>query len=135
MDIDSLLFDNSLSGLEKALGLTGRRHAALSANIANAETPQYRAVDLHFGSELKRAFDQHSGSKLVRTHSQHLEMVRDSAAHLSLDRSGVTKADGNNVDIDLQMGRLRYNTSQYNLAASILRERIQQIKSVLREAM
>ena len=42
---------------QQALGLRQQRHQVLAANIANADTPNYKARDIDFASELKKAVD------------------------------------------------------------------------------
>jgi flagellar basal-body rod protein FlgB len=128
------IFDRTLSGVEKALDLRMRRHQALSANVANVDTPQYRAVELSFAGELKRAFSEPS-EELLRTNSKHLDLVEDSGAHLVSDFSGATKADGNNVDLDLQLAKMNANMSKYTGAAQILQARYRNVRMLLREVM
>jgi len=127
------IFEKNLKGLQRAMDLTLRRNQAITSNIANAETPQYRAIDMDFSRELERAFSQSSGEALQRTNPKHIGTVEGSSAHLVADLSGATKADGNNVDIDVQMGRLAYNSGQYSVAANLLRRQIQIIKMAVRE--
>jgi flagellar basal-body rod protein FlgB len=126
-------FDRTLTGLHKAMDLTWRRNEAIVSNVANAETPQYRAVDLNFGGELARAFGESSES-IARTSSKHLDVSTDSASHLASDLSGATKPDGNNVDIDIQMGRLAYNSGQYSMATDAYRKKLGLLKFAIREA-
>jgi flagellar basal-body rod protein FlgB len=128
------IFDSTVDGLHKQLSLTMRRNEAISSNISNAETPKYRAVDLNFGSELAKAFDA-TKSELRVTNTKHMDMSSSSGAFLMQDFSGATKADGNNVDVDIQMGKLVYNSSKYSAAASILREKFRQIHQIIREAV
>jgi flagellar basal-body rod protein FlgB len=52
------------------MDLSWRKNETIVSNIANAETPQYRAVKLDFGSELDRAFGGHGTEELVRTDTQ-----------------------------------------------------------------
>jgi flagellar basal-body rod protein FlgB len=126
------LFERTAPGIEKALDLTWRRNEAITANIANAETPMYRAVDVNFSSELSRAFGA-SQSEVSKTHSSHMDLSASSGAHLIPDLSGMTKPDGNNVDIDLQMGRLAQNSSKYTQAANLLRKQFQTLNSAIRQ--
>ena len=42
---------------QQALGLRQSRHEVLAANIANADTPNYKARDIDFANELKKAVD------------------------------------------------------------------------------
>lgn len=126
------IFSETLPGLEKALDLTWRRNEAISSNIANAETPGYRATDLSFGQELDRAFNKSTDS-MLKTDAQHMDLSTDSGAHLIPDLSGVTKPDGNNVDLDVQMGQLAYNKGKYSMAATILRKKIGMISNAIRQ--
>ena len=122
-----------MPGLEKALDLTWRRNDAISSNIANAETPGYRAADLNFGQELDRAFGA-SQQSLMKTDAQHLDITTQSGAHLSPDLSGATKADGNNVDLDIQMGQLAYNKGKYAMASGMLRKKLGMLAQAIKVA-
>lgn len=126
------IFDQTTSGLGKLMDLTWQRNSALSSNIANAETPQYKAVDLNFAGELERAFNKQNDD-LKKTNVMHINTEDKSAAHFIPDYSGVTKPDGNNVDIDLQMGRLSYNSGNYSAAARLLRRKLGILKTAIRE--
>ena len=127
------LLDRSISGLQKAMDLHYRRNEAIASNIANAETPQYRAVDLNFAGELDRAFQKNTGD-LMRTNAKHLDVTSNSGAHLESDLSGATKGDGNNVDIDIQMGRLAFTSARYGGAARMLRKKLGLLKLAIRES-
>ena len=129
------LYDKTFGGLTKALDLTWKRNEALASNVANAETPQYRAVDLHFAGELERAFERSATGNVARTDARHLTSVANSEAHLTPDLSGATRPDGNNVDIDLQMGRLRQNSTDYSIAAQLIRKKMQLVKDAIRYGM
>lgn len=126
------MFQETIPGLQKMLNLTWRRNEAITSNIANAETPQYRAVDMNFAQELERAFGEPS-SEIAKTNSKHMDLNRSAEAHYVPDYSGATKPDGNNVDIDIQMGRLAYNSGRYSLAANLIRKQITIIKNAIRE--
>jgi flagellar basal-body rod protein FlgB len=126
------LFDRSVTGLTKSMDLTWRRNQALSSNIANVETPQYRAVDLTFGKELERAFGD-SRESVMRTDGEHMDVSQNQSAHFVADYSGQTKPDGNNVDIDLQMGRLAQNSGDFMNAARLIRRQLGLIRNAIRE--
>jgi flagellar basal-body rod protein FlgB len=126
-------FDRTFTGLHKAMDLTWRRNEAIVSNVANAETPQFRAADLNFGGELDRAFGAQNAS-VSRTNQKHLDVSSNSAAHLASDMSGATKPDGNNVDIDIQMGRLAYNAGQFSMATDAYRKKLGMLKTAIREA-
>lgn len=128
------LFDRSVTGLSRTMDLTWKRNQALSANIANAETPQYRAIDVSFGNELEKAFESQTGS-LAQTNSGHLDnqSTNGDTSKLVNDLSGPTKPDGNNVDLDLQMGRLAQNSGDYANAARLIRRQLGLLRTAIRE--
>lgn len=130
--IDSL-FDRSVGGLEKAMDLTWRRNQALISNVTNAETPMYRALDINFAQELKTAFGKQTES-LTKTDGKHLDITGDGMAHTVLDYSSPTKPDGNNVDMDLQMGRMVQNSGDFMNAAKLIRRQLGIIKTAIRSA-
>jgi flagellar basal-body rod protein FlgB len=129
------LFDRSVSGLSRTMDLTWKRNQALSANIANAETPQYRAIDVSFGGELTKAFqEQDAATAAGRADPGHLPLTgATDSSKLVKDFSGSTKPDGNNVDIDLQMGRLAQNSGDYANAARLIRRQIGLLRTAIRE--
>lgn len=126
------LMDHTFLGLNRALDLTWRRNEAITSNIANTETPLYRAVDLDFGHELDRAFGV-SAEPLTTTNEKHLDVTSNSGSHLISDLRGMTKPDGNNVDIDIQMGQLAYNSQQYSQAADLMKKKLSMLKGAVRE--
>jgi len=126
-------FDRTFTGLQKAMDLSWRRNEAITSNIANAETPQYRAVDLNFAGELSRAFGDQRET-VSRTNARHIDTTASSAAHLASDLSGATKPDGNNVDIDIQMGRLAFNAGAFSGATDAYRKKLGLLKMAIRES-
>ncbi|MBN8549619.1 MAG: flagellar basal body rod protein FlgB [Deltaproteobacteria bacterium] len=127
------IFDNTLPGLTKAMDLTWQRNQAITSNIANAETPQYRAVDVNFEKELETAFGNTTGD-LIKTDARHLDTSGSQSAHFTQDTSGATKADGNNVDIDIQMGKLAYNSGQYSIATNLMRKKLGVLRRIISES-
>jgi flagellar basal-body rod protein FlgB len=127
------IFDRTLSGLQRQLDLTWQRGQAITSNIANAETPQYRAVDVNFGKELERAFERQA-SPIMKTNGKHMDLSAEQGSYLVGDLSGLTKPDGNNVDIDLQMGRLSSNSSAYGNAATLVKKKLSFIRNAIRDS-
>ena len=126
-----LLFDKTLGGLQKNLDLTWKRNESIVSNVANAETPGYRASTLDFAGELDKAFGKQTGL-VARTNERHLDIGEEGNSHLIEDHSGANKADGNNVDIDLQIGQLEYNRGQYGRTADFMRRKMRFLASAIR---
>jgi flagellar basal-body rod protein FlgB len=116
------MFDPTIQGLSNALTVHERRHRVLATNIANLETPGYRAHDTDFRRALKDAFSA--------TAEATGEVPKD-ATRLKEDYDMPARADGNTVDLDLQMAKLADNTSRYTALARIMGKRL----GLLRQAI
>jgi flagellar basal-body rod protein FlgB len=128
------IFDSSMQGLHKNMDMTMKRSEALLSNIANAETPGYRAVDVNFGSELDKAFERQSGA-LIKTNDKHMNIgANTGVAHIVADNTGTMRKDGNNVDIDLQMAKMAKNKGSFNGSAAMIRKKLHMIRQAIRFA-
>ncbi|MCI5065309.1 flagellar basal body rod protein FlgB [bacterium] len=128
------IFDKNTTALEQAMNLYHKRNNALTSNLANIETPQYRAVDLDFKAELNRAFEPEARGALRKTDDQHMDLAREGKAHFVPDYTGMTKGDGNNVDLDIQMGKLTHNSGKYSTAAAVVRKKMQMLRFAIQQA-
>ena len=132
MRILDSIFNETMTGLTKAMDLTWERNKAISSNVANATTPKYRAVDVQFGQELEKAFESTSAEPVLRTHGQHMDLKRTEGGKIVEDLSGATRSDGNNVDLDLQMTALASNAGEFATAAQLIKSTISRIRFAIR---
>ncbi len=130
--VDSM-FDSTFTGLARSLDLYKKRNEALASNIANADTPGYRAVELTFAGELERAFGAKK-EEIIKTNSEHLDLTTNSSAHYLSDLTGATKADGNNVDLDMQMGKLVRNADEYSRAANLVYKKLNFLRNAIQRS-
>jgi flagellar basal-body rod protein FlgB len=126
------IFDKAhLVNLKKAVDAYARRHEVTAQNIANVETPGYRARRLKFEEMLTGAGASIEG---YRTHPDHLPIGRRGLGD-ARPEAVATDSDFdngvNNVDIDAQMADLATNDLSYRLATRLLSQRY----SVLRGAI
>ena len=111
------LFDWVSRGLSQALTLHHRRHEVLATNIANLETPGYRARDLQFKDALKAAFAADEAPPVD--------------ARVVDKPSGVGRVDGNTVDLDMEMTRLAHNRGSYTTYAELLARRLSGLRRAI----
>ena len=125
----NILFDPTMRGLAETLTLTQRRHEVLASNLANVETPGFRARDLDFGSALREAFAVRRQSELGELG----EGEPPEEPHVSVveDRTAPARADGNTVDLDLQMAKLTANGTRYLALARLLGMRIGLVRQAI----
>jgi len=102
--------DLTLLLLEKTLDVCVLRHKVIANNIANVDTPGFKASRVIFEEKLKRALKE----SLLPSELQKIkpELVRGEESSL--------REDLNNVDIEKEMVRLSENTLRYNIYAQLL---------------
>ncbi|MBC3804823.1 flagellar basal body rod protein FlgB [Acetobacterium fimetarium] len=96
-----MIGDSITSALyEKALNGTWQRQKAISNNIANSETPGYKAVAVDFEDELKSEIQKiQTTSASAASKTKNIESIENSQVSV-YSRSSSSRLDENNVDVD-----------------------------------
>lgn len=136
--LDSL-FDN-LPIIQGSLNGLSARQKAIGENIANADTPGYKRLEVSFEGNLRKMMGQKAAE------SDDLDLKTDSKRHFSLGPNAdkplaelrkVTdesyRNDKNNVNIDLEMANLADTNIRYNTMAKLAKDEFDGIKSTLRD--
>jgi flagellar basal-body rod protein FlgB len=126
------LFDGILGPQQQALNVHGRRLELLSANIANADTPGYKARDIDFRAALARATE--STTVATRTDPNHLSLGSAAAGQGDpLYRVPLQPSlDGNTVNTQVEKQAFAEASVRYESALDFLNRRISGLKSALR---
>lgn len=131
------IFDRTMQLLERSLDLRGARQQVIAANIANEETPQYRAKDLNFGQALANAQQGKLPISLVSTQQQHIgpkgSGFRRVQGNIEEVPAGDLPLDANSVNIELEMAKMSDNAQQYNTAATIIAMKFKGLLNVIQE--
>jgi flagellar basal-body rod protein FlgB len=135
--ISKLLFHRtSVPDLEKSLNTYSARQKAITNNIANANTPGYKAKRISFEEEYNKYLNKDSELVGSRTHEKHipigikdLDEVKHSVAYRKdrINDSGI-----NNVDIDHEMALLAENNIRYEMSINIIKKKLQNLKSSIK---
>ena len=126
--------DIALSFQQQALGLRAQRQQILAGNIANADTPNYKARDFEFSAALKEAVAGRSGGSLTlaTTNVAHLPgSSQESTARLMYRSSVQPSADGNTVDMDVERGQFSENAMQYEAGVTFISSQIKTLLSAV----
>jgi flagellar basal-body rod protein FlgB len=113
------LFDTTQLGLERAISGAAMRQSALAANIANANTPNYKPRDVDFHSALQVAFA--SGKR---------ESVAG-ATFAQTTQNDVMRPDGGGVDVDVESAKMAENGLEYQALVQVARGRLDIIESAM----
>lgn len=132
------LGNRAIWALGAALRGTARRHEAISANLANAETPGYARADIAFQDALRAALNRSEPGRvyLAATNDRHISTRPASAAEVTpraVREAGVHRTDGNGVSLDREMALLARNTLQYQALARQLGSRIGMLRTIIME--
>ncbi len=128
-------FDNALGLAPKALDLLGRRTAVLANNIANADTPNYKARELPFQAMLKDAIDGIDPAEPMRvTNPNHIDATPAGSIENDLQyRVPLLPAiDGNTVDLHVEQAAFAENTLQFQASLRFLDNRFKGLISAIR---
>lgn len=99
--------------LEKGLNGSALRHRTISQNIANVDTPNYKAKKVSFEHTLNEAMNR--SLRAYRTDQRHFEFSTSSSEPIiTRSNSTVYNHNSNNVDIDVEMADLAKNQIYYN---------------------
>ncbi len=124
------IFDGLFDLLERNLDIRGLRQRLIASNIANEETPNYKALDIRFKGELDRARER---LQLVTTQKGHVRGSRRTEGVEIVTVGTPSGLDGNSVSLEREMVKLAENTVMYNATARILSLRFQMLKEAIRE--
>lgn len=111
---------NALGLHEQALKFRAQRNQVLSSNIANADTPNYKARDIDFGQALKTA--RTDSISVQRTSDLHQEAWRTTRHGGPLQyRVPMQPAlDGNTVETDVEQAAFAENAVKYRASLAFL---------------
>ncbi len=118
--------------LEALVRFAAARHRAVANNVANAETPGYRAVDVpeaDFRRALARAIRRRKESPVGVFDMKEVASLTEK--FVAAGRGGIVKPNGNDVDLELEMGRMVKNGMLHNLSVALLAHQF----GLLREAI
>ena len=130
----------SFNFMQQSLSLHAQRQEVLSANIANADTPNYKARDFDFSSQLDAALQDSqpsmgSARTLAVTSPGHLAGTASSAIEdpqLGYRIPAQSSLDGNTVDMDMERVNFAENSLHYQADLQMLTNHIHSMTTVMR---
>jgi len=128
----AISFDNALGIHPQALALRERRTEVLAANLANSDTPGYKAQDIDFQSILKNQVASNKGF-LERTDDMHFKPGHINLGDELLYRNPhQASLDGNTVEDHIEQGKYAENSVQYQASLTFLNGKFSGLMSAIR---
>lgn len=129
----SISFDKAFGLHESALNLKAQRAEVIANNLANADTPNFKARDFDFQTALAQASSNQS-SKLTRTHVSHID------SRIGTDIPGLSyripfqpdTGDGNSVEAQIEQTKFAENAMQYQASLRMLDGKIKGLLTAIK---
>ena len=118
------MFDNTTRLLSTTLDYTLRRHKVIAANMANVETPNFKARDLPFDAYLKAG--------LQRVEKNPGASMTFGQPRIVFDTTGELRFDGNNVNAENEMIKLMKNSGRHSLAVDLIKYKFTTLREAIR---
>jgi len=137
------IFPVSVDALTKSLSFLEERHRIISNNIANSDTPGFKAQAAPMGEfqkALAGAIEARRANPAAEFRLERTAHVREGRRGLEVvpvtaagDAAGILRHDGNNVSLDREMANLAENTLLYRTMSDLLRKQFQMLQSAIQE--
>ncbi len=118
--------DKNFTVLHKILQASSARQKVLASNVANAETPGYKSKDVKFSNFLGKEME------LKATNSKHIKSKNSGSSGEVVARENPSWGDGNNVELNAEVGKMQENALTHNAAIKIINSKIGMYKSAIK---
>jgi flagellar basal-body rod protein FlgB len=131
--------DQQMGTLTKAANLRGYRQELLASNIANADTPNYKARDVDFKAALAGAISGRASGALAmsRTAEKHLGgeggavPAAPYGAQMLYRTEFQAAVDGNTVNMDVERSAFAENAVQLESSLTFIREEFRRLQTAI----
>lgn len=125
-------FDQAFGIHEQALKLRAKRAEVLAGNIANVDTPGYKARDFDFNTMLKQ--EMNSSQRLATTNSRHIQSATDIVppSQMGYRVPSQPSLDGNTVDSQLEHSAFASNALEYQASLRFVSGTVRTLKTAIK---
>lgn len=120
--------DKGIQLLEEIIKTSAFRHKVLASNIANADTPGYKAKDVPFSQEVNNQVIGMSATN--PDHFQGTKNPKEVKGMVPVERSA--GPDGNNVALDMELAKMTENGLMYEAGVKLLSRKLMMYKNAVR---
>jgi flagellar basal-body rod protein FlgB len=119
--------DKGFNILHRIINATNKRQRVIASNLANVDTPGYKAKDIKFGNLLDKEM------KLMTTDPKHLGGGENSEVEGELIvQDDLSWGDRNNVELNVEVAKMTENSLIHNAALRILNSKIKMYKAAIK---
>lgn len=123
--------DSYYQAAKLALDGLAARQAAISQNMANVDTPGYRAKTISFENAVRMVMENSSSFQMKMTDTKHIPANSHQGRFLEVNRPGGSlRADENNVDIDVEMIDMNETDLRFQAITQLVNGRFRLLKEI-----
>ncbi|PKG25175.1 flagellar basal body rod protein FlgB [Niallia nealsonii] len=123
------LFSDTISTLENAINYSNTKQKVIAQNIANVDTPNYKAKDVTFKESLSNAIEA------TKTDTRHIDFTgttKTGSSSIVTKSNSVYNNSGNSVDVDKEMTELATNQIYYNALIDRISGKFTSLENVIK---
>ena len=124
------ILDSAFAFTERTLAVRGQRMEVLSKNIANADTPNYKAQDVDFRSVLKGTQLPTAMNATQKGHISESKMISDANSFYTTPLN--SSVDGNTVELSVEQAKHGRAAAQYQATLRFIESDVSGIRKALR---
>jgi flagellar basal-body rod protein FlgB len=128
----SINFNNALGVHPDAMLLRGKRAEILANNLANSDTPGFKARDINFQAVLANETKSQASLQMNATDSAHISASASGNSELLFRNPSQPSIDGNTVDTQIEQTLFTRNAMDYNSSFEFLNGKFKGLKSAIR---
>lgn len=135
--IDPLGNEEMFSFMKTAMTAAVKRHEMAAANIANIDTPGYKAKDMNFEAIMQEFTNQEemrpSRSLNLNGRMGTIQPLNFQDYIIEDDTKGIVdRVDGNNVNLDAELGKMSHAAGRYEIATLYIQKRQRLLADLVR---
>jgi len=131
---NSIVSDATTQVVKSALNGLTKKQEVISQNLANVDTPAYQAQNVDFQTMLNNTINGSGTLRLVKNNSKHLDTASSQKdfVQISSREGGTDRADGNNVDVDVEMVDMTETVVSYQAMVQTLTKKFTLLKQIIK---
>ncbi|NMA24870.1 MAG: flagellar basal body rod protein FlgB [Clostridiales bacterium] len=126
---------SSVNTLQKALNASWLRNEVIGNNIANVDTPGFKASHVRFEELVSEALNLEGRLRMTVTDEKHIPStaggIENVAPEVVKDETTTTRLDGNNVNIDNEMVEMAKNSINYYAAVTKVNSEFRKLNTAI----
>lgn len=127
----AISFDKGFELHAQGMKLRSQRAEVLASNIANADTPGYKAKGMDFQKAMQQATQQQQAG-MSKTHAKHFDVRSEVTNNIDFRTPNqADTGDGNTVDVQVERNLYLENSLEYQASVQFLNGKIKALKNVI----